>query len=182
MNHVDYEIDIYDEAGNVIGMKKRKDVDKATDIFNGVKVFICTTPKHLVLSKEVVLSKVPVQSSLKNVYGGLYGGATVATMRRHGETALQAAERTSEREIYVSGIALHELGTVVHHLSDGRTRVHTVLWGEHSAPVDRFNPEDIESLALFTRAQLEERLKTHAEEFSPAFVAVWKDYGAQLPL
>ena len=180
MEHTDFEIDIYNQNGKIIGTKKRKDINKSTDIFHGVKVLICTPPKSIVLSKEVVLSKVPASS--RNVYGGLYGGATVATMRRHDETALAAAERTLERELYLSGITLHELGTAVHHLSDGLTRVHTVFLGEHAGAFDRWNPEDIESLTLFTRANLEDRLRKHPQEFSPAFMAVWKEWGTQLPI
>lgn len=176
MEHLEYQIDVFDRGGNKIGTKKRKDINKATDIFQCVKVILCTN------DKQIVLAVIPEHPTLKNLYVGQFGGGTVATMVRSGETPEVAGRRALERELFITNpLPLSLQGTSMHEAPGGVVRIDSVLTGIYDGPYDQFSTEDIASLQLFTRPALEERLQSNPQEFSPQFMAIWEEYSNKIP-
>src|SRR5688572_21475881 len=103
MEHSAHQVDILDKQGRVVGQKLRRDIDKLNDIHHSVHVFLITP------QGELVLSAIPAREDLPNLYPRKLG-TTVATIRRSGETAQQAAVRSLARELFIDKAPVNLLG------------------------------------------------------------------------
>ena len=103
MEHGAHLVDILDETGQIVSNKRRMDVRKPHDIYHTIHILLIT-PRG-----EIVLSTIPVREDLPNINAQRMG-TTVATIRRTGETAEEAAERSMSRELFIDHMPLKLVG------------------------------------------------------------------------
>jgi hypothetical protein len=174
MEHKDYPIDLLDEDGRVVAHKPRGDVNKRKDIYNGVQVLIIT-PRS-----ELVLSNIPERDDLPNIYTRRLG-PTVGTIRRRGETAMQAARRALKRELLMAAPKLELMGDDMLRLADGRREQITAYYAVAEPPTE-FSTVDIESLQVMGWARFKVVMRANPDHFAPTLRAAWERWGERLPL
>ncbi len=157
-----------------MGQKRRKDIDKSRDIYHAVFVLVIT------LAKEVVLSRIPARADLPNLYAERLG-ATVATIRRHNETAVEAARRALAREIHYEDSAPQYLGSQFLTLADGHKTFASAYYLVSEAPTT-FSGTDIAGLTLVTAGELDDGIPARPERFAPTLEAIWRLYRERLPV
>lgn len=172
MEHALHLVDLVDEKGGIVGAKPRQQIQKQTDLYNTVFTLLITP------QKQVVLSKIPERSDLPNVYAGLLG-CTIATIRRHAETADEASVRSVKNELYLEGTLPIRLGEFFQLLSDGRRQYMSIYCLVHTIP-NNYSHTDIESLKLFAHQEIVDELNTNRTNFTPTFLAVWDKYNQVL--
>ncbi len=172
MEHALHLVDLVDKDGSVIGVKKRRDIQKETDLYHTIFTILVTP------DKRIVLSKVPDRKDLPNLCSGSLG-CTVATIRRHEETSVEASLRSLENELYLRDVSSIKLGEYFQVLNDGHQKYMSVYYAVHPIP-DDFSHTDIESLQLLTHNELTKALEEHPSLFSPSFRAVWEKYSKDL--
>jgi isopentenyldiphosphate isomerase len=172
VKHEEQLVDLVNEAGIVVGVKKRRDIQKRKDLYHTVfTIFI--TP-----DRKILLSKIPVRRDFPTIYPGLLG-ATVATIKRHGESASEASIRSVQSELYLENSAPLKIGEGYRLLLDGHRKYMSVYCTLHPEP-ETFSKRDIDTLHSFTHEELARELKAHPELFAPTFLAIWDSYGEQL--
>jgi hypothetical protein len=168
MNHAEHLVDLVDKDGNVVGNKQRQEIDKTIDLYHTVFVVISTPDNKL------ILSKIPSRTDLPNLYAGNIG-ATVATIRRHNETADEASSRVVNAELFIKEVQLTHIGDTHLMLPDERNMYASVYRGIHVTPKD-FSHKDIESLLVLNRSDLDEAVRVDKTRFSSTFLAIWQKY------
>ena len=173
MEHAAHEVDILNEAGKVIGTKRRRDIDKAHDIFNTVYVFLITP------TGEVVLTNIPEREDLPNLFAGKLG-TPVATIRRSHETAAHAAQRGVARELFIDEADVHFIDESMRELS-GRKSLASVfsMVGE---PPRTYSKTDIGGLVTITPKELDRQMQESPENFAPSLQELWHSYRSELPV
>jgi hypothetical protein len=174
MEHASYPVDILDETGVVIDSKPRNEIHKPHDIYHTIHV-ILITPRG-----ELVLSTIPVREDLPNLYARLIG-TTMATIRRSGETAREAALRGMSRELFIDDMSLRMLGEDMYDLPDNRKNLITAYYGV-SEPPESFSILDIESLVVMSSRQMRWLAEHQPEELAPTLLAIWHKYHTKLPI
>lgn len=165
MGHAEYEVDILNEDGRVIGQKQRQAIDKGTDIFHSVHV-ILVTPEG-----EVIVSIIPAREDLPNLYAGKIG-TTMATIRRHGESPEQAARRGLRRELLIEEPVLQPVHDAMVVLEDGRIH-HLTAYVVEAVKPELYRPLDIGELMVLPPESLEVALMMNADQFAPTLKVVW---------
>lgn len=173
MEHAAYQVDILDASGNIIGTKKRLEVDKATDIFHTVYILLITPEGQL------VLTRIPKRHDLPNLFAGRLG-MPVATIRRHKESTEHAAHRAIARELFIEEAEVQFVGEVMMSFEEG-TRFVSVyaLIGE---PPHVYSKTDIGKLVIMSPRELAKRLHESPQDFSPPLVATWERWQERLPV
>jgi hypothetical protein len=174
MEHAARMVDVLDKQGKVIGSKPRQDINKAVDIFHTIFVLL-VTPRG-----EVVLGVIPAREDLPNYYARQMG-STMATIRRTGETSMQAAKRGVQRELFIDDADLKLLGDLKLDLPEGRTMFGTVFYMVGDPPAS-YSVIDIDTLAVVTTLQLRDILLNHQNELAPTFRYIWDAYYHKLPV
>lgn len=174
MEHSAHLVDVLNEQGEIIGQKARRDIDKIHDIHHGVHVILVTP------TGELVLGSIPAREDLPNLYPRKLG-ATVATIRRHNETAEQAAIRTVSRELFIDEADVHLLGEKMFMLHDGRRSFITAYYLVADPP-SIYSIIDIDGLAVVNPQQFRGIVKDSPEELAPTMLAIWQEFGTKLPL
>jgi hypothetical protein len=174
MKHADFMVDLVDMSGHTIGQKRRRDIDKLHDIYNGVFVLM-VTPQG-----ELVLGSITQRNDLPNIYDHKMG-ATVAAIRRSDEIAQQAAQRALARELMMDDVTVKALGEKMVYIDPGR---HVFLSAYYTVaePPTAFSTVDIEGLKTMNRDEFELALLVNPDRFAPTLVALWRSYHDQLPL
>lgn len=172
MNHAEYLVDLVDKTGAVVGGKKRREINKAIDLYHTVFVILCTPDRKL------ILSKIPSREDLPNRYSAKLG-ATVATIRRHKESPEQASRRAVKSELLVDDVHLRHLEDTYLELPDGHATYASIYCGTCSAPKD-FSRRDIEQLATFSQDGLDNMTRQNGAMFAPTFLAIWRKYREKL--
>jgi hypothetical protein len=144
------------------------------DIYNGVYVMMITP------QGELVLGSITKRDDLPNIYAHKLG-ATVAAIRRSGETSEQAARRTLAREIMMPDTPVNLLGERMVHLKPDRA-VFLSAYACVAEPPTTFSTIDIEGLKTMNRDEFELALSVNPDRFAPTLVALWRDYRDKLPL
>lgn len=168
MNHEVQEVDLVNEVGTVVGAKQRREIQKQVDLYHTVFTMLITP------EGEILLSKIPERHDLPNIYPGLLG-ATVATIRRHGEAADEASVRSLKNELQLENVTPAKIGEGYQQLPNG-VRKYMSVYCVVSPKPSAFSRQDIETLYLFTYDELAHKLETHSELFAPTFVAIWDKY------
>lgn len=171
MLHKNYLVDLVDERGNITGQKSRKNINKQTDLYNAVFVLLVTP------GKKFVLSQIPDRQDLPNIYAHRLG-ATTATIRRHSESANQAAKRVLADELEIHQVALKELGHTYAILADGRKTYMSLFTAIAETP-QNYSKKDIAGLSELTAHQLNTALDQTAK-IAPTLKHIWQAYQAQL--
>lgn len=174
MEHAAHPVDVLDADGKVIGKKLRRDINKVKDIYHAVFVLL-VTPKG-----EVVLGVIPPREDLPNLYSRQLG-ATMASIRRSDETALQAAVRGVERELFIDKADLHLLGEQMLDLPDGIKTFMTAYYMIADAPPS-YSVIDIDTLVVVTPQQIRNLILNHPDEIAPTLKTVWESYSSKLPI
>lgn len=174
MQHDFHPVDVLDEKGNIIGQKRRIDINKLQDIFHTTHVLLIT-PKG-----EVVMSIIPLREDLPNVYANLLG-TTVATIRRTGETPLQAAKRSVSRELFIDEMPLTLLGEQFEELPPKKKNLFTVYYGVSDVP-ESYSLLDIDGLIVMTPKEIDRMLEKEPESFAYSFIRVWELFRSKLPI
>jgi hypothetical protein len=165
MKHADFAIDILDAEGVVVGQKPRRAVDKWRDIFNGVHV-VLITPR-----RELAVSLIPQREELPNRYAGMLG-TTLATIRRHAETAEAAARRGLKHELLIERPQLQLLRDGMVTLEDDSRNWLTAYLMTAEQPL-LYRLLDIGELMLITPEGLEVAMTMHGSQFAPTLKAIW---------
>jgi hypothetical protein len=165
MKHADFAVDILDATGAVVEQKPRRAVDKRVDIFNGVHV-VLMTPR-----RELVMSLIPQREELPNLYAGMLG-TTMATIRRHGEMAEEAAQRGLKHELLIEQSELRLLHDGMVTMEDGSRNYLTAYLMTAEQPM-LYRLLDIGELMLITPEGLEVAMTMHREQFAPTLRAIW---------
>lgn len=173
MNHADYEVDLVDEHGHTVGQKLRRKIDKRTDRYHSVFVQM-VTPQG-----ELVLGGIMEREDLPNIYAHKLG-TTVAAIRRHGETAEEAATRALGRELFMKQSVVTLLGEGPTTM-DGKTMYVSAFFTVGEPPKD-YSTIDLEELKIVSIDQFEEELASGGKRFAPTLMFVWKNYRDKLPL
>lgn len=172
MEHASHLVDLVSETGAVVGVKKRSEIDKLTDLYHAVFVVLCTPDGKL------LLSEIPQRKDLPNLYAGKIG-LTAGTIRRHNETPSEAASRVAKKELGIQNIHLTYVGENFLMLPDGHQRYISIYRALH-ALTNAFNHMDIESIDAFSKPELDDALKANPASFTPIFLAVWQKYQTEL--
>jgi hypothetical protein len=174
MEHAQHMVDILDQKGNVVGQKHRREINKNDDIYHVVFVLLIT-PRG-----ELVLGVIPAREDLPNIFTRQMG-TTVSTIRRSNETALQAAKRSVERELFIDQADLQLLGEQVIDLP-GSSRKFASSYYLVADPPATFSVIDIDTLVVVTPQQLRGLLRSHADEVAPTLRVFWESYHNKLPI
>lgn len=172
MGHAEYSVDILDRDGRIVGQKPRRVVDKSTDIFNGVHV-VLVTPK-----RELVVSLIPERDDLPNRYAGLLG-TTMATIRRQGETAEQAAMRGVRSELLLEEGGLTLVHDAMVMLEDNSWNHLTVYLMVAERP-ELYRLFSTGELMVITPDGVDVAMTVNARQFAPTFKAAWPSLRARL--
>lgn len=167
-------VDILDNDGSVVGQKPRREVDKTKDIYHTVFVLVLTP------QKEVVLGVIPPREDLPNLFPNMYGG-TMATIRRSGETALEAAKRGIARELFIDDADPQLIGEGMENI-EGRLPVFASLFVLYSDPPVSFSLIDIASLKPMSQLKFEALLEVRPERVTPTLQLLWAKYGKKITI
>lgn len=168
MNHAEYLVDLVDEAGTVIGTKKRSQINKGVDLYHTVFVALCT-PDH-----KLILSRIPQRKDLPNLYAQQLG-LTAAAIRRHGEASVDAGQRVIRKELGIDNAAPTHIGDCFAKLSNGHKSYMSVYLINHPMP-HKFSRIDIEHLLAFSKNELVGAIKTNKDNFAPTLLTIWQKY------
>jgi len=174
MEHSAHLVDVLDDSGNIIGQKRRKDIQKESDIYHAVYGLLVTPEGNM------VVSAIRNRTDLPNLYAKQIG-VPVATIRRSGESAQQAAKRSWARELFIEDPELHFLGEGLVTLPDGRQTFVSVFYAIGDAP-DIFSSTDIDELTTVNPSDLRSKLLAQPGAFAPTFRYIWQQYAQKLPL
>jgi len=174
MEHSAHLVDILDGSGTIIGQKPRKDIQKQSDIYHAVYGLLITP------EGKIVISNIRNRKDLPNLYAKQIG-VPIATIRRTGESALQAAGRSWARELFIDDPELHTLGEGMASLSDGRKGFISVYYAVGNAP-EIFSSTDIDELITMSPSDLRSKLLSQPGAFAPTFRYIWQKYSHRLPL
>lgn len=158
--------------GTIVGTKQRQQINKQIDLYHTVFTMLKTPDNKL------VLSKIPDRKDLPNLYPGKLG-ATAVTIRRHDEAADIASIRAVKNELLIEDTKPAHLGNSYLVLSDGRKKYMSVFLATHETPMD-FSRQDIESLATFSNADLDQAIESDESQFTLTFLAIWNKYRENL--
>lgn len=167
MNHGDYLVDLLDAQGKVVGAKPRRDINKTKDVYHVVFVFLMTA------RGEIIASVIPQRQDLPNVYVHQVG-ATVASIRRQGETAQQAASRALAAEVACNA-DVHLVSEQMATFSDGRQSFISVFTAQSESPAN-YSERDIEALVVMTPAQLDELVGDNSPTITPTLHYMWQTF------
>lgn len=173
MEHASHQVDILNSAGQVIGQKKRRDIDKKQDIFHTVYVLLITP------HGELVLTEIPERQDLPNLFAGKIS-VPVASIRRSGETALQAAARATSRELFIDQAELQLVGEETLDFGPSK-RLCSVFYLIGEAPFV-YSHTDLGQLITMAPREIVKKLKDAPELFSTPFQMIWQRWRSALPL
>lgn len=173
LSHEEYDVDLLNEQGQVIGTKKRREVNKQTDILHGVYVLVFSP------AGKLILSRIPQAPEKGKLYGGRLGG-TAATVVRHDEPRDVAARRVLATELFVDYADLTFLGQTFHFYEDGVRRLVSVYYCVHKEALMK-NPEEQDDLVPMTREEVALAVASSPHQFSQPFLGIWHDHADQLP-
>lgn len=164
-NHGESLVDVYDENGALLEVKKRSEVDKAKDIVKTIYV-LAFDP-----GGRVYLSVIPRNGDF--LWQGTWG-TSCAGILRHGEDPYFGAARTMERELGI----VEETQFIGEQLCDlnGVKRIVVLLTCVTDKTL-RPNPLDAERTVLFEPMQVEEMIRE--KRCAPSLEACWKMYSAK---
>jgi hypothetical protein len=165
MDYAQQLVDILDHEGRITHQKPRRAVDKQTDIFHGVHVMLQTA------RGELVVSVIPERDELPNRYAGMLG-STMATIRRHSETAEEAARRGLRRELMIEPKHLRLLRDGMLTLADGSLNYLTAYLVEADCP-NLYRTADVGELMVITPSGIDVAIMAHADQVSPTLRAIW---------
>ncbi len=174
MEHASHLVDILDRSGKIIAQKKRLAVNKVKDIYHAIYVLLIT-PRG-----ELVLGIIPPREDLPNMYVRQFG-TPMATIRRHNETAKQAAIRGLSRELFIDNADVHLLGEGMLDLPENRHTYATAFYIIAEAP-SMYSVIDIDTLAVVTPRQLRDLLQNSPHEIAPTLALIWEKYSDKLPI
>lgn len=169
-----YDVDLLDKDGKVVGQKPRYQINKPHDIYHTIHI-ILITPRG-----ELVLSTIPVREDLPNYYARKVG-TTVATIRRHGESALQAARRAISRELFIDEMPLTEVGGQMFTHEGGMTNFATLFYGI-AEPPESYSVLDIDSLVVMPPREFKNLLEEEPDDVAASLIDLWRNYNQKLPL
>lgn len=174
MQHNVHQVDILNEQGAIISTKRRIDVQKTRDIYHTIHVLLVTP------LGEVVVSTIPLREDLPNLYAGKIG-TTVATIRRTGESASEAAQRAVSRELFIDEMPLTRVGERMYRLPSQRLNFMTVFYGVTDVP-ESYSLLDIDSLIVMSPKEIDRMIRDNPDEVAESLTAVWQDCRAALPI
>jgi hypothetical protein len=174
MEHGSHLVDVLDREGNITGQKKRVDIDKMRDIHHAVYTLMITP------TGELVLSCIPNRKDLPNVYADMLA-TTVNTIRRHKESAEEAARRAISRELFIDDPDITFLGEGMQTFSDGRMNFVSGFCMVGEAP-DTYSLTDIDGLVTMPFKQVHRDMREHKHHFAPTLVKFWQEWGDRLPV
>ena len=163
MDQGEFMVDLIDRDGNIIGNKKRKDIEKGVDAYHAVYCVV-VTPKG-----ELCLNLIANRQDMPNLHAGKFG-CTAATIRRTGESAQECAKRAVEEELRIENEPelLHEELTEI----DGTHRFIGWYKIEAEKPTN-FSKEDIEDIKVYSKEDFIKLLEENPEKITPPLKKFW---------
>ncbi len=159
MQEKDALIGLYDEKGELIGSKARKDIDKTKDIIKCVNVILFDESNRIFMAKFT-----------NELWANKWGGSCFGLVRREEKTK-DAALRTAERELGFSG-KLDFINEKYYDFKETRVIMSVFVGrGKNVFP----NSQDIYEFEWFGLMDAEDMIKKG--ECSPTFSAAVKMLG-----
>lgn len=174
MEHANHLVDIVNKQGKVVGHKRRRDIDKSSDLYHSVLTLLITP------EGEVILSTIPERKDLPNRYVGRLG-VPVATIRRNEETADEAALRSLGRELFIDEPEVYHLGDRLQTYEDGH-QTYVSAYYLITPPLQTYSKTDITDMMVLGLADFQTRLDSEPERFAPTLRALWNAYRHELPI
>lgn len=174
MEHSAHFVDLLDASGKIVGQKIRRDINKATDVYHTVFVFVVTP------NGQLVLGKIPRRSDLPNLYVDLLG-VPMATIRRSNETAQQAAVRGVTRELFIDNPHLLPIGEGMITFTDKRVQFASVFCLVAEKPSSH-SLIDMPELIVLTPKQFRTMLHQQPNKIASSLQKLWQLYATKLPI
>lgn len=169
MKHADYLVDIVDSTGQVMGQKRRGDLDKLDDHYHGVYVMVVTP------GGELILSEIPQRRDLPNLYPGRLG-VTLATIRRHRESVNAAATRVLAEEFNMPERQPEFIGEDWFTFRDGRG-TYISLFREIAEPPLQYRLPDIGGQTTVMAGSFSTLATARPDRMAPTLLALWERWG-----
>lgn len=173
MEHAAYDVDILDNEGNIVAHKPRQNVDKATDIYHAIHIFLITPDAQL------VLTRIAANKTLPNQFAGKWG-VPVATIRRSNESAEAAASRAVARELFIADTQPVFVGEAIVSI-EGVPRLisaFTLI----VAPPRTYSKHDAGELTTMSPREFTRLLRRSPDDISPTLKALWELWQERLPI
>jgi hypothetical protein len=175
MENGEFLVDLVNEKGEVVGQKRRSEIDKRSDIFHSVQVLM-VTPQG-----EVVMSIIPSKTKLEMLYAD-HIGLTAYTIRRTDENSDEAAVRALSRDLFIDDpVELHWIGERFHTFKDGHQTYVTLYYLVGDAP-KRFRKDGAGGIVTMSSKKLRKHIAQEPDKFAPNFLGIWETYADDLPL
>ncbi len=159
---------IVDENDNVIGKASIDEAHTKHFLHRGAHVFIFNSKGHLLLHKR---SK---KWTFPNMWDSSAGGHVA-----YGSSYEETAKRELKEELGIEA-DLTEVGKIVHSRKQDKCNGFVMLYaGKHDGPFD-YNKNEIQEIKFFDIDYLIKLAKTKPENFTPAFILVFKLYLTKL--
>jgi hypothetical protein len=187
-------IDILDEQGQVIGQKKRGEIDRFADILPSAFVLLVTSkarilivkiadgslPKNLLVTSKarILIVKIADGSLPKNPFAGLWG-CSAATFVRSGEAAITAAERALYSDLGIMG-ELIPLSEEMVTWPNGMKRKASLFTCQYDKEDFEPRKEAVESWKLMTQSSVENAMRLNPQDFAPSFVSFYEKHHRRL--
>ena len=170
MDHQDFLVTVYNDQGEPISSKKRRDINKQQDIIECVEVMVITS------NDEVVLSL--ILNNQDNVYPGKFGAA-VATIRREQESELEAAKRALKDEMFIEEAVPIFLGRSFFRGDLNLKKWLTVFVLQTDVDITKFNVNRTGRLVVKSFAEIKEKMES-PNDLAGTFKEIWNLYYDQL--
>jgi len=163
MNDGEFEVDILDKEGNVVGTKLRRDIVKGQDIYHAVYCVLIAPDDH------IAISKIAAREDMPNLHAGSYG-CTAATIKRTGETGDEAMARALKNELRVE--AQPELVSEEVIAVDNTYRKIGLYKVVSDVPTN-FNKQDIDEIVVFSKNEFTKLLSEQPDSITPLLKRFW---------
>jgi len=156
-------IGIYDDKGNLIGKKLRKDIDKKRDILKTINILIFNNRDEVFMI-----------NARDSVFNQTWGGSC-AGLVRYGEDIDYAAKRTLVREL---GLDINVKLVKEQYYNWNGIKRHLVVFNSILNKNPKINLNDFKEGKWIPLSEAGEMIKR--EECMPSFVAAFESFGDKL--
>lgn len=166
MNDGDFEVDILDKAGQVVGKKLRKDIVKGQDIYHAVYC-VLVTPEG-----NIAISKIAARQDMPNLHAGSYG-CTAATIKRTGESGDEAMARALQNELHIN-VVPELISEEVIEVDNTFRKIG--LYKVISEVPQNFSKQDIDEIVVLSREEFAQLTAEQPGRVTPLLKLFWDNY------
>lgn len=165
IDHAHHLVDLVDEQGHPVAVKKRIEIDKQTDLYHAIFIHLVTPDQNF------ILAQISVDKKLPNIYAGRLG-FPMATIRRHNESIQDAAKRCLTIECQLSDAAPIHMVTKYFQTSDGHRSYASLFTIKIPVDIGTINKARQDLLA-FSRSECQLHIEQCPHTLTPHFIEFW---------